>query len=111
MKAVGFVFPSCLTRVFVLGACVMWCGNDAAAQISAVWANDGGDKVLRHELRASTGNMANSVWDGNTIRLFAARNEVERSPASTWARPEADIRWLTPGLSCCWKRERGTSER
>lgn len=44
MKAVGFVLPSCLTRLFVLGACVMWCGNDAAAQISAVWANDGGDK-------------------------------------------------------------------
>ena len=46
--------------------------------ISAVWANDGGDKVTRDELRGSNdpGSVCNSVWDGSVIRVFGARNEV-----------------------------------
>ncbi len=61
------------------------CISHAVAQtgISAVWANDGGDKVLREERRASGGNsivpahgVVNTVWDGKQINLFAARNEV-----------------------------------
>ena len=50
----------------------------AASNIMAVWANDGGDKVTRDELRASTnpGSVLNSVWDGTTVTLFGARNEV-----------------------------------
>jgi hypothetical protein len=43
-----------------------------------VWANDGGDKVLRDELRATSdpGAVLNSVWDGTTVSIFGARNEV-----------------------------------
>lgn len=43
-----------------------------------VWANEGGDKVTRDELRASVNPNAvlNSVWDGNSISIFGARNEV-----------------------------------
>jgi len=43
-----------------------------------VWANEGGDKVMRDELRATNDPSAvlNSVWDGTTISLFGARNEV-----------------------------------
>ena len=43
-----------------------------------VWANDGGDKVTREELRATQDPPAvwNRVWDGQRIRLFGARNEV-----------------------------------
>lgn len=42
-----------------------------------VWANDGGDKVTRDELRASSGkNVINSVWNGSGVSLFGARNEV-----------------------------------
>ncbi|MEZ5512866.1 MAG: DUF6067 family protein [Steroidobacteraceae bacterium] len=48
----------------------------AQAQISAVWANDGGDKVMQHELRASKRKVINSVWTGRAIQLFGARNEV-----------------------------------
>jgi hypothetical protein len=55
----------------------------AQAGISAVWANDGGDKVLREERRASGGlviapahGVVNAVWDGKQINLFGARNEV-----------------------------------
>ncbi len=43
-----------------------------------VWANDGGDKVVREEIRSYTGgaDVINSVWDGERISTFAARNEV-----------------------------------
>ncbi len=48
-------------------------------RITAAWANDGGDKVTQDELRASgigRGGTTNGVWDGSTIHLFGARNEV-----------------------------------
>jgi len=55
-------------------------GNDFPNDggIAAFWANDGGDKVAREELRASTNSTSvqNSVWDGNAISIFGARNEV-----------------------------------
>lgn len=45
--------------------------------ISAVWANDGEDKVTRDELRASSGRtVKNSLWDGSAINLFGFKNEV-----------------------------------
>src|SRR4051794_23519434 len=53
-----------------------------AANISAVWANEGGDKVSQDELRATlnrenlTGTVHNRAWNGNTITLSAAHNEV-----------------------------------
>ena len=48
------------------------------SNLSAVWANDGGDKVTRDELRASVGpeSVINSMWDGSKIRMFGCRNEV-----------------------------------
>jgi hypothetical protein len=50
----------------------------AASNIAQVWANDGGDKVTRDELRAisDTGDVLNSVWNGSEISLFGARNEI-----------------------------------
>ena len=43
-----------------------------------IWANDGGDKITRDELRAYTdpASVINSVWDGEEIYLFGAKNEV-----------------------------------
>jgi hypothetical protein len=46
------------------------------AQISAVWANDGADKVLQHELRASVAPQRSSVWNGSAVGIFGAKNEV-----------------------------------
>jgi hypothetical protein len=48
------------------------------SNITAVWANEGGDKVTRDELRASSnpGNVLNRVWDGTKVALFGAKNEV-----------------------------------
>ncbi|MDD5674640.1 MAG: DUF6067 family protein, partial [Chitinivibrionales bacterium] len=50
----------------------------AASSITAVWANNGEDKVTQDELRATTNATAvkNSVWDGTTIKQFGAKNEV-----------------------------------
>ncbi len=49
-----------------------------AGPLSAVWANDGGDKVVQHDTRASSDPCSsyNSIWDGEQISLFGAKNEV-----------------------------------
>ena len=51
--------------------------NSVYAQLR-IWANDGGDKVTRDELRATTdaAGVINTVWDGGKIKVFGARNEV-----------------------------------
>ena len=48
------------------------------SNIAYVWANTGGDKVTPEELRASQNpeSVLNLVWDGTSISLFGARNEV-----------------------------------
>ncbi len=55
-----------------------FCGSALSSSgITAVWANDGSDKVTRDELRASAGlNVRNKLWDGSSIHLFGAKNEV-----------------------------------
>ncbi len=53
-------------------------GVSSSTALTAVWANEGGDKVTEDELRA-TGHataVVNSVWDGKCIKAFGARNEV-----------------------------------
>ena len=53
-------------------------GTSGASAITAVWANEGGDKVTRDELRA-TGHasaVVNGAWDGHCIKVFGARNEI-----------------------------------
>ncbi|HOW36377.1 MAG TPA: DUF4091 domain-containing protein [Candidatus Omnitrophota bacterium] len=43
----------------------------------AVWANSGEDKVTKDELRLARGlDVKNSIWDGRTINLFGAKNEI-----------------------------------
>ncbi len=49
------------------------------SNLSAVWANDGGDKVSRDELRATNrgaSSILNRTWDGDSVNLFGARNEM-----------------------------------
>lgn len=49
----------------------------AASKIDAIWANDGGDKVTRDELRKTSGqSVTNSIYNGSVVNLFGARNEV-----------------------------------
>lgn len=78
------LLPIAMTAVIApsfLLALLATAGN-AQGRISAVWANDGGDKVLAEERRVSGGlsiapaqGPKNSVWDGAAISLFGARNE------------------------------------
>jgi hypothetical protein len=51
---------------------------DANAQTINFWANDGGSKIAREEMRATTNptSVINSIWDGSTINLFSGKNEV-----------------------------------
>jgi hypothetical protein len=53
-------------------------GVSSSTALTAVWANEGGDKVTQDELRATghTAAVANSVWDGKCIKVFGAQNEV-----------------------------------
>src|SRR4029079_1445371 len=61
--------------MFLLGQTCL--AQDASAAVASVWANDGGDKVTQDELRVHNGTpVTNSVWDGTTVKLFGARNEV-----------------------------------
>jgi len=50
----------------------------SSTTITRVWANDGGDKVTRDELRASTNpnSVTNSIWNGSRVAVFGARNET-----------------------------------
>ena len=50
----------------------------APGPITAVWANTGEDKVTQDELRTATGRrpVLNRSWDGSTVRVFGARNEM-----------------------------------
>lgn len=70
--------------VLLLGLGIVACRPlvGSTSNITAVWANDGGDKVTPDELRASkrtenlTGTVVNRVWDGTGVNLFGARNET-----------------------------------
>ncbi|MFA5976373.1 MAG: hypothetical protein WC859_09470, partial [Elusimicrobiota bacterium] len=63
--------------ILTLSLCLSAQPVQAASAITAVWANNGEDKVTQDELRATHGtNVKNSVWDGNSISIFGARNEV-----------------------------------
>jgi hypothetical protein len=62
----------------VVGIMALLAGASFARADLTIWANTGEDKVARDELRATSSPTAvhNSVWDGTTISLFGARNEV-----------------------------------
>jgi len=64
------------TRCWVLGLALAVAGcGDAAAGVRAVWAINDGEKIAHDDLN-NPYKKANSVWDGRTIRLLAARNEI-----------------------------------
>jgi hypothetical protein len=47
----------------------------ALASVAGVWAVNDGEKVERDDLNNPNGR-GNSAWDGRTVRIFGARNEV-----------------------------------
>lgn len=74
--------PQGLVRKFLFVSIFAIAGQANAANISGVWVNEGGDKVTQGELRATlkqenlTGSVLNKAWNGKTVSLFGARNEV-----------------------------------
>lgn len=75
-------FVGKINRYAVLAGILGACSFAYCSDITAVWANEGGDKVTQDELRAShqqensTGKVINRAWNGTTITLSGARNEV-----------------------------------
>jgi hypothetical protein len=51
------------------------CASPAQAGIRGVWALGDGDKVKR-DSRVDAASERNAVWDGTTVHIFGARNEV-----------------------------------
>jgi hypothetical protein len=69
--------PVRILALVVLCACAT--PRRSYAAISAVWANEGGDKVAQEELRVGAPNgrkVLNRCWDGTKITIFGAKNEV-----------------------------------
>jgi Domain of unknown function (DUF4091) len=66
-----------LTRK-LLSAALMSCVLSqavAARSVARVWAVNDGEKIERDDLNNPNGR-GNSAWDGRTIKIFGARNEV-----------------------------------
>jgi hypothetical protein len=62
----------------VLGAALLSCllsQTFARASVASAWAVNDGEKVERDDLN-NPNRGSNSAWDGHTIRIFGARNEV-----------------------------------
>ncbi len=51
---------------------------EAAPRLASIWAVDDGEKIFRDDLDnpLEAGGGDNSVWDGTTVELFGARNEI-----------------------------------
>jgi hypothetical protein len=74
---------ACIVAMPVVAAALVGCHSSgdsgSAGDVDGIWANEGGDKVNQEELRLGQPNgrkVKNSVWDGTTIKLAGARNEV-----------------------------------
>ena len=93
--------------VFALGLTFAAHAQGTGSAITAIWANDGADKVTQDELRASNGiDVSNSLWNGTAVTMFGAKNEVVNfnlileAPASTATGVSVTVSNLTgPGGS------------
>jgi hypothetical protein len=61
--------------ISLLALAVLASTAPACAEVASVWAVSDGEKVERDE-RAHPLKARNAIWDGRTVRLAAARNEI-----------------------------------
>jgi hypothetical protein len=61
--------------IILLALALLLAAAPASAGVAAVWAVSDGEKVERDD-RAHPLKAKNAVWDGRTVRLAAARNEI-----------------------------------
>ena len=66
------VVPAALTLAALL---LLGSTQPAEAGLASVWAVDDGEKIFRDDI-ASPLKGGNSVWDGSSVALFGARNEI-----------------------------------
>ncbi len=91
---------ACLALIILILSIPTTAFSQSSGNIAQVWANEGGDKVTRDELRANADPNAviNSVWDGESIILFGARNETVAFNLVLEA-PNADATGVTVSLT------------
>ncbi|MBP8975482.1 MAG: hypothetical protein KBG83_02090 [Bacteroidetes bacterium] len=76
------MYNKCIVNalIFVLILLFWHQGIEVHAQgISAVWVNEGRDKVVQEELRVGQPNgraVVNYIWDGTKVKIKGAKNEV-----------------------------------
>ncbi len=76
VAAIDFVvIATYMARVVLACTAVILAAAPGLAGVAAVWAVSDGEKVERDE-RAHPLKPRNAVWDGTTIRLASARNEI-----------------------------------
>ena len=92
------MIPSCL-RVSIVSLAMLVAQTSSDGARFSVWAVHDGVKVKRDDL-AHPERQQNSVWDGRTIRLLAARNEVVafQVVVEAGASPIDDLRASLPSL-------------
>ena len=93
--------------IILLASTLVLPAAPASAGVAAVWAVSDGEKVERDDL-AHPLKAKNAVWDGRTVRLAAARNEIVAFQAIVEA-DAAGIRALRASLPEL--RRRGGTER
>jgi len=78
MKHLPCCVGAMLYGLVVTLGCLSAAPGEAAPGLRAVWAVDDGEKVFQDDLDhpLKSGGAGNSVWDGTTVHLFAARNEI-----------------------------------
>jgi hypothetical protein len=59
----------------ILSSFFMFASGNGLAGVKAIWAVNDGEKIERDDLN-NPNRTSNSAWDGKTVKLFAARNEV-----------------------------------
>jgi hypothetical protein len=62
-------------RALFAAALLLLGADPARAGVRAIWAVNDGEKIAPDE-RESAFKAGNSTWDGKTVKLFAARNEI-----------------------------------
>jgi len=70
--------PFALAALVFAGIPFLAVAAQAAPGLQAVWAVDDGEKVFQDDLGhpLKSGGVGNSVWNGATVSLFGARNEI-----------------------------------
>ena len=63
------------THLPALAVACLCLATEAGADVRRIWAVGDGDKIER-DAAAHPASARNAVWDGKTVKVFGARNEI-----------------------------------